>query len=58
MDEYTQLSWSHLEATLAQTNVTESAWEDAWISTVADKFDLDKDDLMTVYSKNDTHNSD
>ena len=58
MDEYTQLSWSYLDTTLTETNVSEQQFEDTWTTTVADKFNLNKDDLMQVYSKNDTHNSD
>ena len=57
MDQYAELSWDNMDVTLKQTDISEVDWEDQWTTKVADALQLEKSDLMALYSSNDTHNT-
>ena len=57
MDKYAELCWANLDTTLTQTDVSEVDWEDQWTTKVASELSLNKDDLMALYSSNDSHNT-
>ena len=56
-DQYAELTWSVWEQTLADDGTSALAWEAEWAPKVAEKFNLPLDDIKSLWTTADTHDS-
>ena len=56
--QYLELCFSQWQKTLSAKNVSENDFMNSWSKIVADKFGVPQQDLLNLYTKNDTHQSD
>ena len=57
MDEYSELAYENLDWVVRDNTTSEVDFMNKWSKTVADKFGLAQDEILNLFTSNDTHNS-
>ena len=55
-DQYTELCFDHQDS-VKDTNTSEVDFMNKWSKTVADELSIDQQEILDLFGKNDTHNS-
>ena len=56
-DAYSELCYKNLDWIVKANDVSEDSFEQEWSKTVSDAFKLPQADILALWGKNDTHNS-
>ena len=57
-NEYAELCWGHMPETVRAKDKSEKEFTDEWAETIANNLGIPKDEILSLYTEKDTHDSD